>query len=71
VVRFRRDEPNDIGHLVRRPGGSWALHYDTLGDEPDEPAYHFGDRVMSPGEYVTITEDGVQHPYQVLSVESV
>ncbi|MES1202817.1 MAG: hypothetical protein ABUS57_15375, partial [Pseudomonadota bacterium] len=22
AVRFRRDEPEDIGHLVRRPGGS-------------------------------------------------
>jgi hypothetical protein len=68
VVRFRRDEPEDIGHLVRRPGGSWAFRYDLVGDEPDEPAYHFGDHVFAPGEYVTITENGVQHPYQILSV---
>lgn len=70
VVRFRRDEAPDIGHLVRRPGGSWALRYDVLGDEADEAGYHFGDRVFAPGEYVTVTEDGVQHTYEVTSVTS-
>jgi hypothetical protein len=26
VVRFRPDEPDDIGHLVRKPpGGAWAI----------------------------------------------
>ncbi|MEJ0023853.1 MAG: hypothetical protein WDN76_10810 [Alphaproteobacteria bacterium] len=70
VVRFRRDEAPDIGHLVRRPGGSWAFHYDVLGDESDEPGFHFDDRVFAPGEYVTVTEDGAPHTYEVTSVKS-
>jgi hypothetical protein len=69
VVRFRRDETPDIGHLVRRPGGSWAFRYDMLGDEPDEPGFHFDDHVFVPGEYVTVTEDGAPHTYQITSVK--
>lgn len=25
VVRFRPGEEDDVGHLIRRPGGSWAF----------------------------------------------
>jgi hypothetical protein len=70
VIRFRRDETADIGHLVRRPGGSWAFRYDVIGDEADEPGFHFDDHVFAPGEYVTVSEHGVQHTYEVTSVKS-
>lgn len=68
VTRFRRDEPTEIGHLVRRPGGSWAFRYDIMGDEDDEAGFHFGEHAFRPGEYVSISEDGALRPYQVLSV---
>ena len=70
VVRFRRNETPDVGHLVRRPGGSWAFRYDVLGDEADESGFHFDDHVFAPGEYVTVTEDGSQHTYKVASVKN-
>jgi hypothetical protein len=68
IIRYRPGEEPDIGHLVRRPGGSWAFRYDVLGDEDDEAGHHFNDHVFAPGEYVTITEDGVQHTYRIVSV---
>ncbi|MFG1463157.1 hypothetical protein V5F77_09650 [Xanthobacter sp. DSM 24535] len=71
VVRFRPGEADDVGHLVRRPGGSWAFRYDVSGDEDDESGYRFGDEAFAPGEYVSIREDEEMHTYRVVSVEHV
>ncbi|MFG1424900.1 hypothetical protein [Roseixanthobacter glucoisosaccharinicivorans] len=71
VVRFRPGEADDIGHLVRRPGGSWAFRYDVSGDEDDESGYRFGDEAFAPGEYVSIREEDEMHTYRVVSVEHV
>jgi hypothetical protein len=68
VIRFRPDD-RDVGHLVHRPGGSWAFHYDVRGDEGDEAGYRFGDEKFVVGEYVSITEDEKTHTFQVTSVE--
>lgn len=69
VVRFRRGEDDDVGHLIRRPGGSWAFHYDIHSDgEDDESGYRFGDHVFRTGEYVSIREDDELLPYQVKRV---
>jgi hypothetical protein len=58
VRRFRPGEADDIGHLVRKPGGSWAFHYDIHSDEEDdESGYRFGDHVFKPGEYVSVKEE--------------
>jgi hypothetical protein len=67
VVRFRPNEADDIGHLVRKPGGSWALHYDIAGDEDDEAGYRFGDERFVVGEYVSIREDDGMHTFRVVS----
>jgi hypothetical protein len=69
VVRFRPGEDDDIGHLVHRPGGSWAFHYDIRGDEDDETGYHFQDERFEIGEYVSIREADMIHTYRVVSVE--
>lgn len=72
VVRFRPGEEDDIGHLIRKRGGSWALSYDISGDEDDEAGYRFGDERFEVGEYVSIRDDdGVMHTYRVVSVEHV
>lgn len=69
VRRFRPGEDDDIGHLVRKPGGSWAFHYDIHSDEEDdESGYRFGDHAFSPGEYVSIREDDELIPYRVAQV---
>ena len=58
VRRFRPGEADDIGHVVRKPGGSWAFHYDIESDEEDDEAgYRFGDHAFQPGEYVSVKEE--------------
>ena len=72
VRRFWGDEEEDIGHLVHRPGGSWAFRYDIAGDEDDEAGYKFGQHAFAPGEYVSIRdEDGELHTFQVVTVMDV
>ena len=57
VVRFWGDEEEETGHLVRKPGGSWAFHYDIHGDaDSDETGYRFGTHIFKPGEYLSIKE---------------
>jgi len=68
VRRFWGAEDEDIGHLVHRPGGSWAFRYDIAGDEDDEAGYRFGTHAFVPGEYVSIRdEDGELHTFQVVT----
>lgn len=72
VRRFWAGEEEDIGHLVHRPGGSWAFRYDIDGDEDDEAGYRFGAHPFEPGEYVSIKdEDGDMHTFQVVTVQSI
>jgi hypothetical protein len=71
VRRFWSGEPDEVGHLIRKPGGSWAFHYDLLGDpEDDEAGYRFGDHCFIPGEYVSIKEhDDVLRTFKVTMVQ--
>lgn len=66
VTRMRPDEADAHGHLVRRPGGTWAFRYETA---PDEAGYHFEDERFVEGEYVSIREEGEPHPFRVVRVE--
>lgn len=71
VRRFWSGEPDEVGHLVRKLGGSWAFHYDLLGDpDDDESGYRFGDHRFAPGEYVSIKEhDDVLRTFKVMMVK--
>jgi len=73
VRRFWSVEPDEVGHLIRKPGGSWAFHYDLLGDpDDDEAGYRFGDHRFVPGEYVSIKEhDDVLRTFKVTMVKPV
>ncbi len=70
VKRVAEDEQTEVGHLVHRPGGSWAFHYDVKGDVAhDEAGYRFNEHKFSPGEYVSIREqDGGLRTYLVKAV---
>lgn len=70
VRRFWEGEPDERGHLVHRPGGAWAFHYDVQGDpEEDEPGFKFGSHVFKDGEYVSLREqDGSMRTFRVASV---
>jgi hypothetical protein len=72
VVRFRRGEDDDVGHVIRKPGGSWAFHYDIHSDgEDDESGYRFANHVFRTGEYVSVREDDALLAYQVTRVQAV
>jgi hypothetical protein len=66
AVRHRPGEDREIGHLVRRPGGSWAFRYT---ESADEAGYHFGEERFRAGEYVSVREDNGEHTFKVTSVE--
>lgn len=72
VRRFWGNEEDELGHLIHRPGGSWAFHYDIEGEDDDEAGYRFGAHAFLPGEYVSIKdEDGDLHTFQVVTVQPV
>jgi hypothetical protein len=70
VKRFWEGEADEIGHLARKPGGSWVFHYDIHGDiNDDESGYRLGNHVFRPGEYVSIREhDEDMNTFKVVSV---
>ncbi len=73
VRRFWSDEDDEIGHLIRKPGGHWAFHYDIRGDaEQDEAGYRFNNEVFVPGEYVSILEqDDETRTFRVVTVQDI
>jgi hypothetical protein len=69
VHRFREGEDDAVGHLARRPGGSWYFDYDTGSDEDDESAFRLGAERFILGEYISVAdEDGDMHTYRVVTV---
>ncbi|MGD9814977.1 MAG: hypothetical protein AB7Q23_07240 [Hyphomonadaceae bacterium] len=72
VVKFGGGGENETGFLRRRPGGSWAFHYDLAdGGADDDPGYRLGAHRFVLGEYVTILDDDGAHTFRVVSVQSV
>ena len=71
VVRFRPDEADSIGHLIRRPGGSWAFHYDVEGAIDDEAGHRLETESFVTGEYISIMEEHGPRTFQVASVEHI
>lgn len=69
VTRFRADGERDIGHVLHRPGGSWAFHYDISGEEDDETGYRLKSERFDVGEYVSIKDDTGMHTYVITLVD--
>ena len=63
----------EVGHVIRKPGGAWAFHYDVLGDaDDDETGYRFGDHTFRLGDYVTIKEhDDTLRTFRVVAAEDI
>jgi hypothetical protein len=68
IARLRPDQEDALGHLVHRPGGGWAFHYDADADVPDEVGVHLADERFVLGEYVSVKETGKTHTYRVVVV---
>jgi hypothetical protein len=59
----------EMGRLVHKRGGTWAIDYDPNTDEDDEPGFKFDKHKFTPGEYVSLTEhDGVLRTFHIVSV---
>jgi hypothetical protein len=73
VRRFWAHEPDEVGHVVHKPGGAWAFHYDIHGDPSrDESGFRFERHAFVPGEYVSIKEqDDVMRTFRVVSVREI
>jgi hypothetical protein len=72
VVRSWGGDEEDIGHLVRQPGGAWGFHYDIAGNEGDEAGYRLGSHRLVLGEYVSVREaDGTMNTFRVVSIADV
>jgi len=72
-VRHFWGNEEEVGHLIRKPGGAWAFHYDVFGDaDDDETGYRFGDHTFRLGDYVTIKEhDDTLRTFRVVAVEDI
>ena len=69
VKRFWSGEKNELGHLVRRPGGRWVFDYNAERTDDAEPGFKFDRHQFVPGEYISITEhDGVTHTFRIIWV---
>ncbi|WP_316859416.1 hypothetical protein [uncultured Cohaesibacter sp.] len=69
VRRFWEGELDEHGHLIHRPGGSWAFTYDIDGEDDVEAGYRFGLHAFKRGEYVSIKdEDGDLYTFQVATL---
>jgi hypothetical protein len=70
VRRFWGDEPDEIGHVVRRTGGAWAFHYDVHGDsDDDDTGFRFADHQFRLGDYVSLRErDEELRTFRIVSV---
>ena len=70
VKRFWGHEASEVGHVVHKPGGAWAFHYDIHSDpDHDETGFKLQSHKFIPGEYVSIKEqDGVLRTFRVTRV---
>lgn len=68
IARLRPGQKDRFGHLVHRPDGGWAFHYEAAVNMPDDVGFHFADERFTVGEYVSINDGGRMHPYRVTSV---
>ena len=73
VRRFWAEQPDEIGRLVHKRGGSlgatWAFDYNPTTDIDDEPGFKLDQHLLVPGGYVSITEhDGVQRTFFIKAV---
>ena len=59
----------ELGRLVHKRGGTWAIDYDPKSEDDDEPGYRFDTHRFAPGEYVSLKEhDGHMRTFRIVSV---
>jgi hypothetical protein len=73
VRRFWIGQPDRLGRLVHRAGGShgatWAIDYDD-GSDREEKGYHLDTHRFAEGEYVSIRDHaGEPIPFKVVALQ--
>jgi len=66
VHRFWGGEDDEIGELIHTRHRTWAFSY-APGEDDDEPIFHLETHKLTPGEYITISEDGEPMPFRVVA----
>ena len=69
--RVRRFWAGEVerGRLVHKCGGTWAIDYNPVTEEDDEPGFRFDKHRFAPGEYVSLKEhDGHLRTFRIVSV---
>ena len=67
AVRETPDGERRSGRMVRGPGGRWLIRYGE--DEDVDVGFRFDQERFVPGEYISLTHDGVEHTYRVVTRE--
>lgn len=71
LMTFARQMPGAPivhGQLVKTEDGAWAFSYEA-GDDDDERIVGLDSHDLSPGNYLTVVQDGAdEHVYRVVSV---
>jgi hypothetical protein len=74
VRRFWAGEPDRLGHLLHRAGGSggatWTIDYDDISaTDTEDQGYHLGSHRFVEGDYVSIcTHGGAPVPFRVAAL---
>ena len=66
VHRFWDGEEDEVGELIHTRHRTWAFSY-APGEDDDEPIFHLETHKLTPGEYITISEDGEPMPFRVVA----
>jgi hypothetical protein len=74
VRRFWGRDPEQLGLLTHKPGGSeharWVFDYDQTRNDDDETGYRFGAHRFVAGEYLTLRDHTADHTFRIISVEN-
>jgi hypothetical protein len=74
VRRFWAGEPDRLGHLLHRAGGSdgatWTIDYDDISaTDTEDRGFHLGDHRFVEGDYVSIRSHGGEPiPFRVAAL---
>jgi hypothetical protein len=69
VRRFRPEEEERHGRILRGRDGKWRFDYDDRSEFDDEVGFRLNSESFVPGEYVSVLEDdGRMHTFQVIAV---
>ena len=70
IARSFRPGQEDRTGMLRHVGHGWRFDYEP-GSDDDEPFFKLDRHVIAQGLYVTLTEQGTQNPFRIVSVTPV